>query len=582
MALKQKKNKRWSTLFAGSRILSFFVAVATSLYNKAACSISGKILTSYDEHASENSFIYRLFGRLDTGRRVFRPVKRTVSKLVSQSIILEKTNAYLKGWLYTRLNVYGLIAITVGIGQTLIQLLKHYGLGIENISFSDMFVSLLLIVLSIPLMFSQTQLNEAVCRSKGASALMFGWLGCKKYVFEENGTLSHSKTALPIGVLICVLSWWLRPLVILGLFFVLVLALTVLYIPETGIVCLVLFVPFLRQDILSMLIVYNCICFLLKYIRGKRTLKFDPLATSVLALAILCIPLSGFAVTGYLGVCTFFLVINLIKSRVWIGRCVTSLVYASFLTGLYGIVSYLAVELEIDYLIYLLNAEGFYGMSSFFSSPAVFTCYIVMTLPLVAGAGRQRGKGWVAFLAILLSGVCLFITESQVGWMSLLIGMVLFMVIYSKKSLASIGILLCALPFLFINLPYVFFDRAYYGRLSEYVVHEIFGNIHGHVNVLTIICVMFFCCILFLCFQKNITLYSKGCSGIGKLTSLGAMTGLICFLLMGTTALKYADYKTALMFWIVLGISTCVSGSERNNTIRSEYSEFEYSKGDSI
>lgn len=582
MSLKKNRKKRWSALFAGSRILSFFMAVAISLYNKAACSISGRIFTSYDEHAGENSFICRLFGRLETGRRVFRPVKRTVSRLVSQSIVLEKTNVYLKGWLYTRLNVFGLIAITMGVGQTLIQLLKHYGLGIEQISFSDMFVSLLLIVLSVPLMLSQTPLNEAVCRSRGTSALIFGWLGCKKEVFEEKGTLSHSKTALPIGVLICALSWWIRPLVILGLLSVLVMALTVLYIPETGIVCLVFLLPFLSPKVLSLLIVYNLLCFLLKYVRGKRTLKFDPLATAVLALAVMSVPLSGFSVTGYLGVCTFFLIINLIKSRIWIGRCITSVVFASFLTGFYGLASYISVELEMDYLIYLLNADGFSGMSSFFSAPAVFACYIVLTLPIVAGAGRQRGKGMIAFLAMVLNGVCLFLTESRVAWMSLLIGMVLFMVLYSKKALAAMGILLCALPFLFINVPGVFLDSSSYSRLSEYVVHEMFGNIHGHVNIITVSCVLLFGCVMFLCFQKNITLYSKGCSGIGKLVSLGALTGLISFLMMGTSAVVYAEYETALMFWIVLGICACVGGTERNNTIRSEYSEYEYSKGDSI
>ena len=156
MSNKKTRKKTISALFARSKIVEFFVAIAAFLYGKAECSIAGKVLTSYNANYGEDSFVCRLFGRFDLGKVVFRPLKRNVSKLVSRSFLLEKINDYLKGWLITKLSVYGLFSITAGVGFVLIQLLKVYGLQTGSLSFLDMFISLLLVLLSIPLIISHS------------------------------------------------------------------------------------------------------------------------------------------------------------------------------------------------------------------------------------------------------------------------------------------------------------------------------------------------------------------------------------------------------------------------------------------
>ncbi len=581
MSVKKNRKKRMSVLFARSKILEFFVTIASFLYSKAECSLAGKMFTSYNTNYAEDSMICRLFGRLNLGKKFFRPVKRNISKLVSQSFLLEKINGYFKGWLYTKLSVYGLFSITSGIGFVLLQLLKVYGMGIGKLSFLDMFISLMLIAVSIPLIISHASLNEAVCESKSARWLLFEWLGCKKEAFEQQSLQkSHTRTALPLGVIFCVLSWWVRPIILFAFIGVIVLALTIFYIPETGIVSLVFLLPFLSARRLSMLIVYITVCFLMKYIRGKRTVKFDPMATAVLAFSLLMLPNTQRFWQGLLGVCIFFLVINLIKSKKWISRTLTSLVFSFFLSVFYGLASYISAKLGIDYLTFVFRATDDMGMQSLFGSAEIFASYIVTVLPLIAVAKNKKANSVISFFAVIAGVVCLFLTREYRAWISILFGVVLFFVFYGKKTLAFIGIMLCTLPVVFINLPKSFFERMFDSSITDHLHEALFGDVNGHIDIFYILAVFLFALVLLLCLQKSITFFSDGCSIEGRKVSLGAMAGVTAFIVMGQNIVIAADFKLLLIFWLLLGLASCVCETERSNAVYNEYDKFDYSEGD--
>lgn len=580
MASKKNRKKKWKALFARSKIVAFFVAVASYIYNKAEGSLAGMLLTSYDEYAGENSFLCGLIGKLNAGKRFFRPVKRTVSRLVSQSILIEKINTFIFGWIYTKLHVYGLFFITAGVGALLIQMLKVYGMRIATLSFLDVFVSCLLIILSFPLMLSHSSLNEAVCGSRIAGSVVFDWLGGKKEVFEKKtDQKGHSRIALPAGVVFCVFAWWARPIEILIWGIAAVLAVAVLYIPETGIVCLMFLFPFVSVEKLCVVLIYIAVCFFAKYIRGKRTVKFDAFATAVLAFSLLFLPGSPNGKEWFFGVCAFYLVVNLIKSKKWIERCVASLILSFLAVSLYGGASYLSYRFGIDYLIYVLKVGSNGAMTSFFENGIGFASYIVMVLPIVAMYSK-KGKGFFSLLSFALGVVCLFFTYEYRAWLGLFAGFIVFFVLYGKKTLALMSGGLILLPFVLVNLPKEFYEKLSYTRVTGYLSETFFGNIYGYFTVLSVLAAVLFVFAMFLCLQKNITLYSKGCSQEGRTVSLGAMAGMAGFLTMGTDIVVYADFKCGLIFCLMMGLASCVSGTERNVTAFNEWDNFEYSEGD--
>jgi hypothetical protein len=98
--------------------------------------------------------------------------------------------------------------------------------------------------------------------------------------------------------------------------------------------------------------------------------------------------------------------------------------------------------------------------------------------------------------------------------------------------------------------------------------HELLnGQTSGFFNTLAVevgvLGVIIFFIMLFLCFQKNMTLYSKGCSNEGRLVSLACMASAFALLCRGTDVNIFEDYRVNIMFWICIALSSCVSVTER-------------------
>lgn len=573
MASKKSSKKRWRALFARSRILTFFTAVAAYLYGKAESSITGKIFTSYDEHAVEKSFIGKLFGRLKTGKRVFRPVKRTVSKWTANSYLLGILKEHLRGWLYTKLNVYGLFAITSGIGFLFVHLFKAYWLNVSELSVLDVFVSLLSVILSIPLMVSSSLLKDALCGSKTARRFLFDFLGCKREEFEsaEEHT-GHSRTALPTGIIFSIVSWWIRPVFLYLVLMLFVFGVLILYIPETGILGLIMLIPFVSSEKLCFLIGYTFLCYFLKYIRGKRTVKFEPLSAAVLVFALLLFGFGGIDGKGVFTVAAFFLTVNLIKSKEWIDRCTSALALSFFLTALYWLGRYFSALTEFEYFGYVFKCIENGAMVSFFDSTSRFAGYIVTVMPVAVVSAGRKDKGLSSFILTVSGLLCLGLTADYSAMAGLVAGLIVFMVLYGKNTMAAVGGVICILPFVVLNMPKSVWETITYRRVSDYFLGGIRAGLDGFSKGVSVLIPVFFAFILFLCLQKHITVYSKG--GKGKAVSLAVLSGIFAYILTETDAASFSDCKVCLIFWILVAIMSCTGSAERKNYLF-EYGEEE-------
>lgn len=564
MASKKSGKKRWSALFARSKILTFFTSAAAYLYAKAECSIAGKLFTSYDERAAEKSFISKLFGRLKTGKRIFRPLKRTVSKWTANSFLIEKLKKYLLDWLYTKLNVYGLFAITSGIGFLFIHLFKAYWLNVAELSVLDVFVSLLSVILSIPLMASSAELKDALCGSKTARRFLFDYLGCKREVFESaEAYTGHSRTALPAGIVISMVSWWIRPVLLYLVLILLVFGVLILYIPETGILGLMMFIPFVSSEKLCVLIGYTFICYFLKYIRGKRTVKFEPLSAAVLVFALFLFCFGGIDGKGLFTVAAFFLTVNLIKSKEWIDRCTSALAVSFFLTALYGLGRYFSALAGFEYFCYLFKCAENGAMVSFFDSPSQFAGYIVTVLPVAVVSTGRKDKGLASFILTVSGLLCLGLTADYSAIAGLVAGLILFLVLYGKNTLASVGGVVCMLPFVILNMPKTVWETITYRRISDYFLGGLRAGLDGLSKGVSVLIPVFFAFILFLCLQKHITVYSRG--GKGKAVSLAALSGIFAYMLTERDAASFSGCKVCLVFWLLVAVMSCTGSTERKN-----------------
>lgn len=617
----RRKRKTISALFSRSKICNLFSKTASFLFCKAESSITGKLLSSYNDKMHENGLIYSAINELNLQKKLFRPVKRNISKYTSQSLLLNKLNNYLNGFLFTKLNVYGLSAITAGFGFILVEILKIYTGKSSGISFLNMFVSALLCLLAIPLLFSSSTLSSAVCASKNASAFVFEWLGCKRTDFEVKETAKghSSKTALPLAVIFSIASWWARPHEILLAIALFVIALAIFYSPETGVVLLCFVLPFLAWEKLFWLVAYISICFLLKYIRGKRTIVFDTLGIVVLLFGLIVwfsyhngehTQISRDMTKQFLlGICTFFLVVNLIKSKQWIRRCVSSVSAACFVVALFGIVSYLVYILEIPYFTEIFSKFVAVSGLSYFLNIMSLAQYLVVAIPFVVLLNNKNSR--LEVLSDLVVGlfaiICLGITGIVNAFVCLVAGVAFFLMMNNKKSLSFLLFMMFMTPIAFVLIPTHILDKSQ-------ILFEITSRIKNGILFLTdtfktgvpwfvgngmgtfdgyslgtpsfvsrfviefgVIGFAVLAIVLLLSFVKNTTMYAKGCSENGKRTSLAVLSSLIGLLLMGQEGNIFFDYKITFMFWLCLGFSSCVSGTERQRegmTAEMEYAEF--------
>lgn len=599
--MRGKNRARLNEAFLNSKICRFFMKISNYLCAKAESSITGKIFSSYND-GTDGGLIGGLLGKADLPRRLFRPVKRVVSRSFSNSVLLKLSDAYLKRFLYTGLNMYGLFFITSGIGFFLVQLLKGYVWGGQYMSFLDVSVSALLVLVSLPMLFSDTKLSEAVCRSRFASAVVLEWLGCSRETFEDSGGyVGHVRLPIPAALILCIASWWTRPYLIVISIIVFVYLITVLYTPETGIVGLLLVIPFVSDVNTASLIVFTFISFGLKYIRGKRTVRFDTLSISVLMFFVVMLfsGLGKYGLKNALYTCccigAFFLTVNLIKSKKWISRCVRSVILSCLLVSVYGVLRYFASNLGIGYLISLLRSGENEKMLSVFGSKAVFASYlaIVILFNFVGMTSEKKVRRVMSFISFSSALVCIFFTFEYRVWLSLVFGGFMFMILYGRKTLAVTVASLCCLPFVVINLPKSvngtvlgyfsdmargLFMKGSAGRItligSGVGTYNSYGESYGMwermLNELGIVGVALFFVILFFCVQKNTTMYSKGCSKKGKLLSIASTSSVISLALAGAVVNVFEGFGVSVVFWLCLGISSSVSVIERSNMIASD------------
>ncbi len=610
---KRERKKKTGALFSRSKIVGFFVKIASYLFDKTEDSITGKIFSSYNEKFFEKGFLYGLIRKLKLDEVFIRPLKRTISKYVSSSLLVNKFNEYLQGFLFTKLNVYGLLFMTTGIGFMLVSVLKLYINQISSLSFFDTFISALLVLISIPLLISSRNLSSAVCNSKRASDLLFEKLGCKRETFEKDrGIAGHTRMALPLAFFFMLLSWWIRPVYIVMLSVLFILALMVFFSPESGIVILICILPFLKFEYLLYFTMYILFSFLLKYIRGKRTIKLDFLGGSV--IIFLLIVLSGYFVASanmqskammmqmLCSVCIFFLIVNLIKSKKWIKRCVNAVCFACILCSVYGIIGFIQSKVDIPYLDALLYNRTFGSMISYFKQVTHLAAYLLLALPLVfVNLKSEYKKQRLGNFAVLITGlVCLGVIQSVKPVVCLLLGFSVIFMLYSKKSLAFYLFALCFIPALYFVLRpilsdnFVIFEKlsdiasANMNNLVQFIKSggvllgvgigkgeiafggdiSIFNRIMVEAGLIGII---WFILVLFLFVQKSTTYYSKGCSSYGRLNSLATLSAVFSTLLMGVNANIFQDYRVGFMFWLCMALGSCVCHSEKNTIYTDEF-----------
>ncbi len=624
-------------LFASSMIITLLDRLAEIIYQKLGSGFFGGIFTSYDslDGITSSSALITHAKRININERIFKPVKQKTARTIENSAILDYIKAMLERLLSSSMKTYGIFMFAASLYSAIVYVFKTFFFTrpqmdnpIEAIDSGVVITLVFMLIASVIMIASRMTLVSALLKSPIARFALFDVIGIRREALEgykEREGRFH--IAFVIGIMFGVVSYFVKPLYLLLGIAGLIAAFLVLIRPEFGVVAIITALPFAPTMSLVAAVLYTAICFFIKVIRGKRSIKLDFLDGTILLFMILMIG-GGFIAASRASMkpmlvyvafmLAYFLVVNLIRSKEWIMRCVIGVVASGSMVALYGLYQnfFGTVDQTWQDADMFSQIEG--RVVSTFENPNVLAEYLIMILPLIlalflnASAPRKRLAFAIAGLAV---GGCLIYTWSRGAWLGFMIGIVLFMLMYSRHTLTAILFGSFAIPFLPFVLPESITQRFLsIGNLGDsstsyrvniwrgvfrmikdywqsgvgigtdsfrcvypyYSLAAIESAPHSHnlylqITVeLGIIGLIVFLAVLFTYVQSSFTLHAKE-KRVEKLLSTAIFCGIFSVLAQGMTDYIWYNYRVFLMFWMLIGLGAAVRRTLFATAVKQEY-----------
>lgn len=612
-----KKSGRVGNAFSSSLIFGALEKFSNWIYRKIDGSLIGGFFTSYkaENAKSKASAAHDIYKKAKLSDRVYTPVKRIIARATENSAILSFLKNILDGFLSSSMKSYGIFMFSSALYSAIVYIFRVFYFGSAEVKASHIITLIVMLIASVLMIASRQTLASSLLSSPTASFVLLNIVGIRREALEGR-VAKRDRFDIPFiaGLIFGLSSIFVRPLAIIFAMLALVAAYLVLIKPEFGVFLIIVCLPFTQTMTLVSAVIYTLVCFCIKVARGKRSVKFELLDAVVLIFLGLTamggiVSCSKGSIRPALVYCAFmlgyFLVVNLIRSREWVMRCVYGLIASCSAVALYGLFQNffgIADATWHDTRIF----DGISGrVVSTFENPNVLSEYLIMCIPITLAAvilasAPKRRFSLVCSLAVSL--VCLVYTWSRGAWLGFLIGAVLFMLMYSNKTLAVLIVCSAAVPFLPAVIPPNIVERFLsignmsdgstiyrtnvwrsvlemikdYWRSGIGIGEEAFAKVYGlyallgvenapHSHSLYLQILVELGIVGLIAFIVLIVIWSQSVFGLHvrerrgeKLYSNAVFCGIVAVLAQGMTDYVWYNYRVFLMFWLLLGLGAAI------------------------
>lgn len=610
----EKKENFFISRIKSSVIVRGLMKVASKIYHATFSSVAAKVLSEEDkvgdglpgsamEQASDSP----------KSRERARNFKNAFSRRMEQSKILVAVSSVGNKMMRASISSYGVFLFTIGLYFMIIHAVKLLALRMTGIGNDALVIGGGAIAVGLICFASSRSLYDAISTSAIIGKVFFSLLGVRRPNDEDYGGEAQRYVAVPfiIGTILGAASAVVRPTYIaLGLLLA-ALVIMVLKSPEAGLVGTFLVLPFAKTMHLVALIILIFVSFLIKFMCGRRTIRFALIDVFVLLFAAMTMSGGLFAVgSGALKrslvyVCFiggYFLVKMALGSQKFSRRAMYALSIACAVVSIIGIVEYFIGSPSAIWQDRALFSDIRGRVVSTFQNPNVLGEYLVLTIPvcaaLVAAEDNFRRR-FFFFISALLGISCLVLTWSRGAWLGLIFAAALTLLFVSRKWL--VGAVL-AIPVGAVGLAFAggkvmarllsvtnFSDSSTAYRINiwkstlDMLKDTFFFGIgtgagafesvfpfyalpgltkveHSHslylqITVETgIFSLIVFLMIVFLFIKRALSFERHAISGKNRYIAAGLFCGILAFLLQGFTDFVFYNYRVALMFWMTLGL----------------------------
>ena len=467
---RTKSGTLWSRLISQSLFLHILGLFTNTVYKWFAHGLFGSIFSSYSlqESAFERGAVRGYF--TERGSGILRKIREKLSKLFEGSYFLDKFKKISDRVFEMPLRFYGTTLLSFGIYSIVVLLVRQLMTGVYVWSEFSFVLSIIAIIVSLPLYLSKESLGETLVGGRITRALFVEAFGFRE---EDVATKSpHVRRKANFGIIWGMIAGLSTAFIdaqyIALIIFSTILLMLIFVLPELGVLISLLVIPFCSflpnpSLFLAALVLVTFFAYVIKLVRGKRVFKLELVDAFVLGFAIL-IFMSGVIsaggvgsfVTAMLSICLmlgYFLVVNLIRTKEWVDRCVCAILASGVVTAVFGIMQYVFGHVNDAWLdtAYFSSIKG--RVVSFFDNPNVLSAYLIIVFPFAISRllSAETFKGKVlAFISFASVASCIVLTYSRAAWVAAIAVAVIYGLINSRKTfkwIFCLGFLLPVLPF---------------------------------------------------------------------------------------------------------------------------------------
>lgn len=619
----KKRRRTLAELFRKSATVNKVSRFTLSLYKLVINSVFGAVMTCYGKISEklENSFFASAFKKKHTDEN-YRSVRHKISNLYETSFFSKVLDTVKAGILSCPVSTLGIAFFAFGFYSTIIMLFRRFAFSFTPIPFVSFVTSIILMVVSVIMFFSKKTFTDMINDSKILDFLLFDFLALRKSydkTAERHSRLSAGIMVV-IGLLLGTLTMFVSPFKVVMAVIAFVGCLVVLNSPESGIIAIIISLPFLRTKYLILMVLITELSYVLKCIRRKRVIKISVTDIFVTAFAVLVVSGGVISVDAVSSIpkmlvftvflLTYFVVKNLFRSEKLIMRCIQSITASAVVVSLIGIFQYFFGSVSTKWLDTSMFADIKGRAVSTFENPNVLGEFLIIAAPIIFAMvifTSVPRKKFAFFMSFLVCSACLIFTWSRGAWLGFAAAAIIFIIMSSHRSLSYFIISIPAIALLALLIM----DTSVAGRamsigntsdsstlyrlniwlgslkmLSEkwfygigigteafssvyprysYAGVEVAPHTHSLYLQITaetgIFSLLIFIAFIFMMSSMVFSYMKRSSNRKHKILTLGILCGIFAFLVQGMTDYVWYNYRIYLLFWLVAGLLVAAASS---------------------
>lgn len=610
---------KWRSLAHGSFFLRCLKRITDFIYLTLSQSCVGSFLCSYKaELSGRTGKICKWLSQKFPMAVRLRKIKIAIAKEFEQSLVLVKIKALIRSLLALSLRSWGIGLLSFGIYCTAVYFAVEYLQFNISADISRLYVGTLCIICALPALLTQKSLACVLSSSAIGQFFIFQVAGFGRFDLEGIGPSHHKNSvAFIAGTILGLVSIFISPVFVLLAIAAIALASLVLYSPELGTVMLFFALPFCETMILAAFICFLFLAFMLKYVRGKRMIKIDTLDLCVICFGVFLAASGLFSVDpiGSLKVAAlllcfllgYFLCTNLITNTAWVKRALGAMLTSVLIVSALGIFQYISGSVATTWQDTEMFSDISGRVTSSFENPNVLGEFLILTIPFFLALtlnAKKFSEKTFSFAMLCISTLCLVLTWSRGAWLGFLFGIVIFMLIYSRKAMLLLVAGLFTVPAWPFVLPDSIINRfTSIGNMSDtstafrvniwkgslnmienffmsgvglgidafgkvypaYALPAIEDAPHAHNLYLELLAELgvfgllaFLVCVLFFVRSNLSSVFDEGAAKSHRNYINAGLCGVLAMLLQGLTDHVWYNYRLFLMFWLVIGLTAAI------------------------